>query len=343
MSACAYVNPSDGRVVRTIVAASLVEKVMGLRGVAEFAEVGRCKGRVLEGARYRHIFIDRTSPIVLAGYVSAEDGTGFVHTAPGHGAEDYRTGQEYGLPTLSPVDASGRYTSEAPEFLVGKTVWAANPLVVETVREAGTLFHELPLIHSYPHCWRCKKPVIFRATEQWFVAVDHDDLREKTLNIINNDVRWLPSWGESRIEAMVSTRPDWCISRQRSWGVPIPAFGCESCGTQLLTAESVRHVRDLFRAEGADAWFRKPVEELLPPGALARNAGGRPSARRATSSTSGSSRAPAIARSWTSRATDLVDRPRSCTWRAPISIAGGSSRRSSRRSAREGRRRSRRS
>ncbi len=269
-----YVDPSSGKAVHAILAAPLVAKVMALRGVAKFAEVGRCQGRVLEGAQYRHVFIDRTSPVVLAGYVSAQDGTGFVHTAPGHGSEDYRTGQEYGLPTLSPVDATGRYTAEAPENLVGKTVWAANPLVVEMVRAAGALFHELPLVHSYPHCWRCKKPVIFRATEQWFVAVDHEDLRKRTLTLINESVEWLPSWGESRIEAMVSTRPDWCISRQRSWGVPIPAFGCESCGTQLLTAGSVRHVRDLFRAEGADAWFRKTASELLPPGALCPKCGG---------------------------------------------------------------------
>ncbi len=128
-------------------------------------------------------------------------------------------------------------------------------------------------MHSYPHCWRCKKPVIFRATEQWFVGVDHNDLRGRTLKAID-EVRWLPGWGQSRIEAMVSLRPDWCISRQRSWGVPIPALGCTTCGTQLLTAETVRHFRDLFRAEGADAWFTRPVEELLPPGAACPSCGG---------------------------------------------------------------------
>ena len=269
-----YQDPQTGREVSTILAAALAEKVMGLRGIGHVLELGRCRGRDLEHAQYRHVFLDRVSPIVLAPYVSAEDGTGFVHTAPGHGAEDYRTGQQYGLPTISPVDASGRFTGEAPADLVGKTVWQANPLVVETLKESGALFHQVALSHSYPHCWRCKKPVIFRATEQWFIAVDHDDLRQRTLKIIAEAVKWQPDWGQSRIGAMVSLRPDWCISRQRSWGVPIPAFGCTTCGHQLLTAESVRHVRDLFRKDGADSWYRRPAEELVPPGATCPKCGG---------------------------------------------------------------------
>jgi len=269
-----YVDPASGRPVRTILAAELVAKVMGLRGVAEFAEVGRCKGRMLEHARYRHVFLDRESPIVLAQYVTVEDGTGLVHTAPGHGAEDYQTGLAYGLPTLSPVDASGRYTDEAPPALIGEFVFKANPAVVAMVRDGGFLYHEFSFAHSYPHCWRCKKPVIFRATEQWFVAVDHAGLRARTLKAIESDVSWHPAWGRSRIEAMVSNRPDWCISRQRAWGVPIPALGCTACGTQLLNAETARHFRDLFRAEGADAWFSKPVEAILPPGAACERCGG---------------------------------------------------------------------
>ena len=174
---------------------------------------------------------------------------------------------------MSPVDASGRYTAEAPAPLVGKGVFAANPAIVAMLRETGHLYHDLTFVHSYPHCWRCKKPVIFRATEQWFIGVDRNDLRGRTLKQIDA-VRWLPGWGKSRIDAMVSLRPDWCISRQRSWGVPIPALGCETCGNQLLTAETVRHFRDLFRREGADAWYTKPVEDLLPPGAACPKCGG---------------------------------------------------------------------
>ena len=176
-------------------------------------------------------------------------------------------------PSLSPVDESGRFTSEAPDWLTGQQVFAANPVIVQRLRESGHLFHEHPLSHSYPHCWRCKKPVIFRATEQWFISVDHNDLRGRTLRRIG-EVQWLPSWGRTRIEAMVSLRPDWCISRQRSWGVPIPALGCTTCQAQLLSAETVRHFRDLFRSNGADAWFTLPVDELLPPAAKCPQCGG---------------------------------------------------------------------
>ncbi len=267
-----YDDPKSGQTVQTILAAELVDKVMGLRKIETYTEVGRVKGRDLEHARYRHPFIERTGPIVLAGYVSVEDGTGLVHTAPGHGTEDYQTGQTYGLPTLSPVDAKGRYTDEAPPELVGQGVFQANPMVVDMLKTEGVLFHEMPLAHSYPHCWRCKKPVIFRATDQWFVSVDHEGLRERTLEAIDQ-VRWLPSWGRARIDGMVQNRPDWCISRQRSWGVPIPAFSCNGCGHMLLTAASVRHVRDIFRAEGAGAWFEKPATELLPPGTSCPNCG----------------------------------------------------------------------
>ncbi|WP_165066536.1 isoleucine--tRNA ligase [Paludisphaera rhizosphaerae] len=269
-----YTDPDTGATVRTILAADLVEKVMGLRKIADHVEVGRCKGRELEHAEYHHPFLERVSPIVLANYVSAEDGTGFVHTAPGHGGEDYQTGKAYQLPVLSPVDPAGRFTAEAPEWLVGQYVFAANPKVVANLKESGALYLEAPLTHSYPHCWRCKKPVIFRATEQWFVGVDRNDLRGRTLEQIRDAVKWYPEWGQARIEAMVSLRPDWCISRQRSWGVPIPALGCTSCNAQLLTAETARHFRDLFRKEGADAWFNKPVEEILPPGAKCSSCGG---------------------------------------------------------------------
>jgi isoleucyl-tRNA synthetase len=268
-----YLDPASGNSVHTIVASELAAKVMALGKVAEFELVGKVKGRALEHSEYRHPFIDRVSPIVLATYVSMDDGTGLVHTAPGHGAEDYQTGALYQLPTLSPVDGAGKFTREAPDWVEGKTVFAANPEIVARLRESGHLFHELSFVHSYPHCWRCKNPVIFRATEQWFIGVDRNDLRGRTRRAIE-EVTWFPGWGEARMDAMVSGRPDWCVSRQRSWGVPIPALGCVACGTQVLTAETVRHFRDLFRKEGADLWFTKPVEELLPRGVACPNCNG---------------------------------------------------------------------
>jgi isoleucyl-tRNA synthetase len=272
-AAVRYVEPTTQRAVLTIILADLVARVMSLRGITEFAEVGRCRGRELEHAQYRHPLVDRVCPIVLASYVSVEDGTGLVHTAPGHGAEDYQTSRVYQLPVLSPVDESGRFTAEAPDWLVGQQVFAANQPIIDRLRQSGFLYHEQPLVHSYPHCWRCKKPVIFRATEQWFINVDHGGLRERVLKAIEA-VRWVPEWGQTRIASMVASRPDWCISRQRAWGVPIPALGCTSCRAQYLTAETIRHYRNLFRSEGADSWFTRPVEELTPPGAVCPRCGG---------------------------------------------------------------------
>ncbi len=260
-----YVDPDTGAEVRTIVATELVSKVLALRGIDEYQELGRVLGKDLEHAEYRHPFIDRIGPIVLAEYVSAEDGTGLVHTAPGHGTDDFKTGNAYGLATLSPVDGGGRFTSEAPEWLRGEFVFKADPKIVDRLRELNNLFYFKSFSHSYPHCWRCKKPVIFRATEQWFVGIDRDDLRGRVLGRIA-EVNWLPAWGRTRIESMVAQRPDWCVSRQRHWGVPIPAFSCESCNHILMTAETIRRVRDVFRDRGADAWYRDPAAELLAAG-----------------------------------------------------------------------------
>ncbi len=219
-----YLDPKRGEYVHTIITAPLVAKVMALRGVIDYTELGRCKGRDLEHANYGHAFIDRTGPLVLAEYVTVDDGTGLVHTAPGHGADDYKTGQNYDLPTLSPVDESGKFNDEAPEWLRGQHVFKANAAIIERLKETDSLFHSDSFAHSYPHCWRCKKPVIFRATAQWFINVDHDDLRGRTLDQIAERVRWVPAWGRWRIQGMVQSRPDWCISRQRYWGVPIPAL-----------------------------------------------------------------------------------------------------------------------
>lgn len=260
-----YRDPATGADVFTILAASLAKRVLALRGIDTFQEVGRCAGRALENATYRHAFIERSSPIVLADYVTVDDGTGLVHTAPGHGTDDFRTGQAYGLPTLSPVDEAGKFQHEAPEWLAGQHVFKANAAITGKLKSIGALFHEFTFSHSYPHCWRCKKPVIFRATAQWFVNVDHADLRARTLHQIAENVRWLPAWGRGRIEGMVQNRPDWCISRQRAWGVPIPALFDDRSGAAHMTAESLRFYRDLFRREGADAWFRRSIEELIPP------------------------------------------------------------------------------
>jgi isoleucyl-tRNA synthetase len=222
------------------------------------------KGAALEGLRFRHPWIDRDSPAVLADYVALDTGTGVVHTAPGHGWDDYLTGLKYGLDIYCPVDEAGRFDAEVEHF-AGLRVFDANPKVVEHLRSLGVLLHGGRQTHSYPTCWRCKNPIIFRATEQWFMGLDRDGLRERALKAIG-DVRWFPAWGEERIRGMIQNRPDWCISRQRLWGVPIPAFYCKGCGAALLLPELVRHVADLFEASNADVWYEREAAALLPEG-----------------------------------------------------------------------------
>ena len=224
---------------------------------------GSWKGRDLEGIQFQHPFLDLTVPAVLADYVTLDQGSGIVHTAPGHGAEDFRTGQKYGLEAYAPQDDSGCFTEGLPEYK-GRTVWEANPIIIELLRKRGMLVGERKLTHSYPHCWRCHNPVIFRATEQWFVGLDHDALRQSALAEIAK-VKWKPAWGEARIREMVAERPDWCISRQRFWGVPLIVFFCESCGQPLKDFHALRHVLPFFEREGADAWYAHTAEELLPP------------------------------------------------------------------------------
>ena len=228
------------------------------------SETGGWKGSELEGIQFRHPFLDRTGPAVLADYVTLDQGSGIVHTAPGHGAEDFYTGQKYNLEAYAPQDDEGRFTEGLPEYK-GKTVFEANGPIVELLKKRGMLVGEKKFTHSYPHCWRCHNPVIFRATEQWFIGLDRDNLREKSLAEIKK-VKWKPQWGENRLHEMVAERPDWCISRQRFWGVPLIVFYCDACGKRLEDFKALRHVLPFFEREGADAWFTHSAEELLPPG-----------------------------------------------------------------------------
>ncbi|MCF8033817.1 MAG: isoleucine--tRNA ligase [Desulfarculaceae bacterium] len=216
----------------------------------------------LEGVKAKHPLYDRESVGVLADYVTLEAGTGLVHTAPGHGREDYETGLKYGLDVYSPLNNQGRFIDEV-EFFAGQEVFEANPKVVEKLQEVGSLLATEEITHSYPHCWRCKKPVIFRATAQWFISMEQNQLRERTLKAIRDDVKFVPRWGQERIFGMIENRPDWCISRQRSWGVPIIVFQCASCGEHVLTPEMAAKVVEAFGNEGADAWFARSTEELL--------------------------------------------------------------------------------
>ena len=254
----------------------LIEPVMKALGFGPGSyEVtsGGWSGRELEGIVCRHPWIDREVKIILGDFVTRDQGTGCVHIAPGHGQEDYEVGQRYGLEVMAPVDAAGRFTSEAGD-LSGEFVFEADPKIVQKLRERRALLKEEKLAHSYPHCWRCKKPVIFRATEQWFISMEKSDLRRKALQAIEH-VAWIPPWGRERIRGMLESRPDWCISRQRSWGVPIPVFYCNRCRTPLLSQELCDRVAAIFAREGSDAWFVHPANDLLPAGIGCPGCGGR--------------------------------------------------------------------
>lgn len=213
---------------------------------------------------FRHPFVDRAARLVFEAHVTADMGTGCVHTAPGHGYEDFAVGQKYGLPVLTPVDAVGRFTAEAGEY-AGQLVFEANERIVDDLRRGGALLHVQRQRHAYPHCWRCKSPLLFRATEQWFLRVDHADLRNTALSAIDA-TNWIPAWGHDRIHHMMETRPDWCLSRQRAWGVPIPAFRCRGCGAFVFQGEVIRHVEGIVAERGADVWYELTAADLLPPG-----------------------------------------------------------------------------
>jgi len=255
-----------------IVAAALAPALAETLGLVQPA-LARVKGRALEGLRCRHPWIAREVPIVLADYVTLESGTGLVHTAPGHGQEDYQTGQKYGLDVLAPVDARGRFTDAVGEW-ADQSVFAANPAIVDHLRAVGALVAARRFSHSYPHCWRCKSPVIFRATEQWFIGMERGGgLRTRSLAEIDR-VQWVPQWGRERIVGMIATRPDWCVSRQRDWGVPVVALFCAGCGEAMATRALCDHVAALFEREGADAWFTRDPTELAPPGSTCAKCGG---------------------------------------------------------------------
>jgi len=257
---------ADGRLL--ILASELVERVTSEAGSGKVEELGRAAGAKLVGLEYRHPFCERHGRVVAADYVTLEDGTGLVHTAPGHGQEDYQTGLAAGVEIYCPVRGDGTYDESVPEWLRGLSVWEANPKIVESLRSSGHLFHDQPYVHSYPHDWRSKTPVIFRATEQWFIGVDAPmrrdgrSLRERALEATEKEVRFFPGWGRNRLRGMIESRPDWCISRQRSWGLPIPAFRRPD-GSIFLTSASVRAVAEVFAQKGSDAWWTSPPEELL--------------------------------------------------------------------------------
>lgn len=247
-----------------ILAEGLAALCMDAFGITSYKVLEELRAPDIENAKARHPLYDRESIVVLAPYVTLEAGTGCVHTAPGHGREDYETGLKYGLEIYSPLDDGGCFTDEAPPF-TGMNVFDANPEVNRKLKDAGALLKEEMITHEYPHCWRCKKPVIFRSTEQWFISMSGNDLRSKALEAIRK-VKWIPSWGEERIYNMIANRPDWCVSRQRAWGVPLTLFYCEDCGEIIISQEIVDHVAGMVEQSGADIWFSEPVEALLPEG-----------------------------------------------------------------------------
>ena len=270
---------ADGRVY--VVAAALADSVRDACNLQSARPVATIKGTRFDRATFRHPFLDRQILGVLADYVTADQGTGAVHTAPAHGADDFYTGVRYGLDPTCNVDNAGRLHHGLPEY-EGKTVFEANPFIIDLLAARGALLGRAEIYHSYPHCWRCHNPVIFRATEQWFIAIDHPmqingkptSFRQRALDEIRNSVKWDPAWGEERIANMIATRPDWCISRQRVWGVPIALFLCEQCKTPLSDPALNRRVVELFEKEGAEAWRTGAADALVPPGTACSQCGG---------------------------------------------------------------------
>ncbi|MBI5562537.1 MAG: isoleucine--tRNA ligase [Deltaproteobacteria bacterium] len=262
-----YKVKTNGDAEVWVVAQDLADALFKKAGVApEDVEcVHTVGGDGIGGTVCKHPFIDRESKVFLGGHVTTEAGTGCVHIAPGHGQEDYELGLKHGLDIYNPVDDSGKFTDAVPQF-AGEFVFKANSGVIELLRSTGALVAKEDIRHSYPHCWRCKSPIIFRATEQWFVSMEAAGLRKSALEAIDKKIRWIPSWGRDRIYNMIENRPDWCLSRQRVWGVPIPAIVCAGCGHSFLDKGLITSLAAAFEKDGADVWFERGIKDLVPPG-----------------------------------------------------------------------------
>jgi len=269
---------ASARVV--IVAEALAEKVAAVAGRTFGAPIARMKGAELERIRFQHPLYARTSLAVLGEYVTLDAGTGAVHTAPGHGADDFQTGMRYGLEIYAPVGPAGHFL-DTVELFGGQRVFDANPKVAEALAERGRLWHRESFSHQYPHCWRCHNPVIFLATSQWFIDLDNvrldkvgKPLRQAALHAIDHDVKWIPSWGHDRMYNMIAHRPDWCISRQRVWGVPIPAVDCKACGEAIITPGLVEKAASVYEQAGVESWYERPTEDFIPEGLTCPKCGG---------------------------------------------------------------------
>ncbi len=254
-----------------VIATELVEDTMKAGGVTEYETVLHAKGSAFENIKSRHPFLDRETVVMIDDYVTLDAGTGCVHNASGHGLEDFEVCSRYELPVIVVVDSDGKMTADAGEDIKGLTTDEATPIILQKLIDTKALFAQSEIVHQYPHCWRCHEPVLFRATEQWFCSVK--GFADETVKAIN-DVKWIPDWGKDRMTSMVLERTDWCISRQKSWGVPIPAFYCKKCGHYHITRESIEAVSELFEREGSDSWFIKDASEILPEGTKCAYCGG---------------------------------------------------------------------